>query len=379
MSASTSRFGGRNGLAALLFASLLGLGLLGVDVRSAGAQAQWGDAVMRHDPAWYGSAEARAMADSVLLYQSPQGGWPKSTNLAVPPRTPEDVPPPGRGRANSFDNDATTLPMEFLARMVTSTGEERYRHAFSRGLEYLFEAQYPSGGWPQFYPLREGYYSNITFNDDAMVRVLNILRDVSRGQAPYGFVETSTRARAAAAVERGVDLILKTQVQQNGTLTGWCAQYDPQTLKPAWARAYEPPSLSGNETVGILGFLMSLEQPDPRVVAAIEGGTEWLRSVAIQGLRVDNVTNAQGEPDRVVVADPSAPLLWARFYELVTDRPLFLGRSSVYHYSFSEIEAERRAGYGYYGTWPETLLERTYPDWKARLARTGMASPAPAS
>lgn len=339
--------------------------------------AQWSPAVLRQETSWYGSAAARSVADAVTQYQSPQGGWPKSTNLAIAPTTEADVPPPGQGRANTIDNDATTLPMEFLARMVTATGEPRYRQAFERGLGYLFAAQYPNGGWPQFYPLRDGYYSHITFNDDAMVRVLILLKDTAEGAGPYGFVDTPTRARAAVAVEQGVDLILRTQIQQNGKLTGWCAQYDAETLKPAWARAYEPPSLSGNETVGILTFLMSIERPGPQVVAAVEGGVEWLRSVAVEGSRLEAFTTADGQADKRLVADANAPPLWARFYELVTDRPLFLGRDSVYRYSLSEIESERRGGYNYMGTWPSALLNETYPGWKERTTGAIAASVSP--
>lgn len=74
------------------------------------SQIQWGSSLLKKDPDWYSSAEARVVANSVIQYQSPQGGWPKSTDLAKPPRTPADVPPPGQGRANSVDNEATTLP-----------------------------------------------------------------------------------------------------------------------------------------------------------------------------------------------------------------------------------------------------------------------------
>ncbi len=327
-------------------------------------QVRWGPAVLQQQPAWYGSAEAHAVADSVIQYQSPQGGWPKSTDLAVPPRSAEDIPPPGGGRANSLDNDATTLPMQFLARVAQTTGEVRYREAVARGIDYLLAAQYPNGGWPQFFPLRNGYYSRITFNDDAMVRVLSVLRDAAAGQPPYGFVDENRRARAAAAVARGVDCILRTQITQGGRVTAWAAQYDEQTLAPAWARSYEPPSLSGSESVGIVRFLMSLDHPTPAVVAAVQGAVRWFGEVAIHGVRVEEVTDAHGRKDRRVVTDAAAAPLWARFYELGTNRPIFLGRDSVVRYVFSEVEAERRGGYNYYGTWPATLLAEEYPRWR---------------
>ena len=56
---------------------------------------------------------------------------------------------------------------------------EAWNNAFRRGLDYLLKAQYPNGGWPQFYPLRNGYWSHITYNDDAMAGVLELLRDVA--------------------------------------------------------------------------------------------------------------------------------------------------------------------------------------------------------
>jgi PelA/Pel-15E family pectate lyase len=327
---------------------------------------RWGEAVLRQPPSWYGSAEARAVADNVLQYQSPQGGWPKSTDLATSPRTPDDVPRPGDGRANSLDNEATTLPMAFLARVAHATGAAKYRDSFLRGVDYLLAAQYPNGGWPQFWPRREGYYSRITYNDGAMIRTMTILRGVAAGQPPYDFVDASRRNRAGDAVARGIDCILKTQIQQDGKLTAWCAQHDEKTLEPAWARAYEPPSLSGAESVGIVRFLMSIEEPTPQIAAAVEGAVAWLRSVARTGVRLESIRGDEGRRERRLVPDPNAPPLWARFYELGTNRPLYLDRDSVFRYDFAEIGYERRSGYAYHGAWATELLTRDYPQWRQK-------------
>jgi PelA/Pel-15E family pectate lyase len=264
----------------------------------------WNDEVLRQPSAWYGSAAARTLADSVMRYQSAQGAWPKDTDLSVPPRSPDEAAPPGGDRANTIDNGATTLPMRFLAMVAEATGDEKYRASVIRGLDYLLAAQYPNGGWPQFYPLRDGYYSRITFNDNAMINVMTLLRDVDRGASPYGFVDGSRRAQAASAVARGITVILRTQIKQNGRLTAWCAQHDEKTLEPAWARAYEPPSTSGAETVGIVRFLMSVEQPTPEIIASVEAAVAWLRSVAMSGVRVDRIARADGRTERVLVRMP---------------------------------------------------------------------------
>ena len=345
---------------------LLALALILSSAVAAEPPRRWSSDVLDHDAAWYASSEARALADSVIQYQSPQGGWPKSTNLAVPPRTPDDIPPPGRGRANSLDNEATTLPIAFLARMANATGEAKYRNSFLRGVDYLLAAQYPNGGWPQFWPLRDGYYSRITYNDGAMIRAVTILRYVAGGQAPYDIVDASRRRRAADAVAHGIDCILKTQIKQDGKRTAWCAQHDEKTLKPAWARAYEPPSLSGGESVGIVRFLMLIEEPTPEVVAAIEGAVAWFRSVAMKGVRHESIRGNDGRRERRLVPDPDAPPLWARFYELRTNRPLYLDRDSVFRYDFTEISYERRSGYSYHGTWAASLLTTEYPAWRQK-------------
>ena len=328
----------------------------------------WNAELLRKPAEWYATPDARAIADSVVQFQSPQGAWPKNTDLATPPRTPQDVPQPGDGLTNTIDNGATTMPMQFLALVHQRSAEARYRDAFGRGLKYLLEAQYPNGGWPQFYPLRDGYYSRITFNDNAMVNVLELLRAVAAGTAPYAFVDEGLRRQAAGAVDRGIDVILRSQLRRDGRLTAWCAQYDEQTLAPAWARNYEPPSLSGSETVGIVRFLMAIERPPPAVVSAIDGAVAWLESVKVRGKRVEERTDAEGR-DRRAVDDPSAPPLWARFYDLETNRPIFLGRDRVVHADFNDIERERRAGYAYYGTWPARLLADEYPRWRARVER----------
>ena len=309
---------------------------------------------------WFQSEEGRRIADNVLTWQTPHGGWPKNRDTASEPfdGKSEDL-------HATFDNSATTGELRFLARAFRATNELRYQQAFLKGLSHILEAQYPNGGWPQFYPLSKGYPRHITFNDDAMVRILELLRDVSES-SDYRFLKTEDHTKAEAAVIKGIDCILRTQIKQNGKLTAWCAQHDEKTLEPAWARSYEPPSLSGAESVGIVRFLMSVEEPTPEIIAAIEGSVEWFRSVTIHGMRLEKFTDAEGQDNRRIVADPDAGPLWARFYEIGSNRPIFLDRDSVVRYSFSEIGQERRTGYAYYGGWAAKLLADEYPRWREK-------------
>lgn len=324
----------------------------------------WGD-VLKQPKEWYASVEAARIAESVLDYQADSGGWIKNVDMIDPP-SEEFLSGDGRNRS-TIDNNATTTQLSFLARVNDAQASSRWADAIERGIEYLLEAQYENGGWPQYYPLRKGYYSHVTYNDDAMIRVLRLLRSIEEKQYPWQSVEEETRLRTVAAVESGIECILATQVRVDGQLTAWCAQHDVETLAPAKARAYELPSLSGSESVGITRFLMGIEEPSPRVVAAVEGAVAWMSKVAIPGMRSKRFLDESGQRDRVLEADPNSDV-WARFYEIGGDRPIFVGRSGEIHYDFQKVEQERRGGYGYYGSWPKDLISKEYPEWRRRLA-----------
>jgi len=341
----------------LLFAALLPALLAGA--------VRWNE-VLKQPAEWYATPEARAVAASIVQYQTPAGGWPKNTDMTVPPSAEFLANAQPDHRAPTIDNGATTTQLGCLARVITATDDAGLRAAFERGFDYLLAAQYANGGWPQYFPLRPGYYTHITYNDNAMVNVLEVLREAAAGRAPYAFVDADRRHRAAAAVEKGIECILRTQVQQGGKLTGWCAQHDETTFAPAPARNFEPASLSGGESTALVRFLLEVPQPSPGVIAAVEGAMQWFESVRITGLRVDRSPGADGGKDARVVADPAAPVLWARFYDLGTNRPIFVGRDQVVRYDFNEIERERRTGYGYLGTWPAQLLAKDYPRWRAK-------------
>ncbi len=348
---------------------------LRVDPATAPAQfapVKWHE-VLRQPAAWYASADARAMADVVLQYQLPVGGWPKNREMSLPPAAEAGARPgpvPEDEQMATIDNGATHTQLRFLARVISATnGGSAHQAAVAKGLEYLLAAQYPNGGWPQFFPLRRGYYSHITFNDDAMASVLGVLDDVARARPPFRFVDPALRPRAAAAVARGIDCILRCQVVDQGVRTVWCAQHDEQTLAPAPARKFEPVALSGGESVGVVRFLMEIDDPSPEVIAAVEAAVAWFRRAQIAGLRYERAS-APGTTrgwDRVVTPDPSAPPIWARFYELGTGRPIFIGRDAKVHYALADIEYERRTGYSWYVRTPARLLAEDYPAWRRRL------------
>lgn len=339
------------------------------------AEVRWRE-INDQPAAWYAGDEARTIAASIRQYQTESGGWPKNHDMTQPPSAEFLAETAYDHRAPTIDNSATYTEIRFLARVASASGDEGNRAAVRRGLDYLLAAQYANGGWPQYFPLIPGYYTHITFNDDATVGVLDLLRDVAAGQAPFAWVDAKLRARAAAAVEKGIACILRCQIVVAGKRTVWCAQHDEITFEPVPARAYEHVSLSGSESIGIVRFLMGLDHPSPEVTAAIEGAIAWFELAKLTGIRLETppASNLPHGHDRVVVADPAAPPLWARFYEIGTNRPIFGGRDTVIRYSLAEIEPERRGGYRWYLDEPAQLLARDYPRWLKKQAK-GVAKP----
>lgn len=321
---------------------------------------------------WYGGEEAIRIADNLLLYQRDTGGWAKNVDMAVAlsPQQKTELAKEKSLTDSTIDNGATYIQLNFLAKVITANKDHaRFKDSFFKGLDYLFAAQYPNGGWPQFYPDLKGYYRHITFNDNAMVGVLTLFRQIVQRQPEFTFVNEARRQKAERAVQRGIECILKTQIRVNGKLTVWCAQHDEKTLEPAPARTYEKISLSGAESVGIVRFLMGIENPSPQVREAIESAVAWFRTSKLTGIKVVEKQDASfpNGRDRVVVLDATAPPIWARFYEIGTNRPIFCGRDGIIKFSLAEIEHERRTGYSWYSNAAASLLADAYPKWQKKL------------
>src|SRR5882724_5767968 len=312
------------------------------------------------------------IADNMLVYQRSVGGWPKHignenidySKKLTPAERAAFIDDAGMNDA-TIDNNATTKEIRYLVKAYTRTKNKNYLQAAEKGIRYLLKMQYQSGGFPQFYPDKSLYRSEITYNDNAMVNALNVLDDVALGLDGLDIVDPSLKDPSADAVKRGIACILRTQIKVKGKLKTWCAQYDSQTFQPAKARAYELPSLSGSESVGIVKFLMRIPDPSPSVIDAIDNAVEWFHKVKIDGYQFATVRDASQPKgfDRVLQAS-SGSTIWARFYDIDTDQPFFCGRDGIRKTAVKDIEYERRTGYAWYGEWPRELLEKDYPAWR---------------
>ena len=324
------------------------------------------------------------VAENMLLLQTASGGWSKhhlgrkvDYTLALGDAEQAALRAADRRDDATLDNKATTSEIAYLARAHRKTGNPAYLAAAGRGVEYLLQAQYANGGWPQYYPDRSSYRHQITLNDDAMVRAIGLLQDIAEGRGDLVALTPQYGVRAATAAQHGIDSLLALQLRIDGVPTIWAAQYDENTLQPATARAYELPALAVSESVGVLRLLMRQPEPDVRLVAAVDAATAWLDAHRLHDLateRFDAPDEESGQDVRVV-ARPGASL-WARFYDLESQQPMFVNREGQ-RVVFSELPNERRAGYAWYGTWPEKLLLQEIPRWR-KIHASGPARAVPA-
>ena len=204
-----------------------------------------------------------------------------------------------------------------------------------------------------------------------MIGVTSLLKDTADGKEAFAFVPEEMRRQCGQAVQRGIDCILKCQIKVDGKPAVWCAQHDHVTFEPRKARSYELASLSGGESVGIVRFLMQIEYPGDEVIRAIEGAAAWFERSKLEGIklvRVEDDAKPKGY-DHVVVADPTAPPMWARFYDIQTSRPIFCSRDGLTRRTLAEISHERRNGYSWLGYYAQELLEQDLPAWKRRRGR----------
>lgn len=318
-------------------------------------------------------ATVDSVAERMLVYQRNYGGWPKAI---LEKKVDYNIPLTAQERMSiiqdaghddaTIDNKATSREIIYLAHAYAVTKNEAYLHAVRKGLDYILKAQYDNGGWPQYYPNKKIYRAQVTYNDDAMINVLNILQDVAESKEDYAVLYSDYGKKAQIAVDKGISCILKTQVSIGGKPTIWAAQYDEKTLLPAKARAFELPSLSSSESAGIVRFLMRQQHPSDQVISAIRYAIQWFDEAKIAGYkteRIDDPKQPKGK-DVVVVADP-ASVIWARFYDLETMKPLFVGRDSIPKKTLAEIDNERRTGYAWYGVWG-AKLPNEYAKWKKK-------------
>jgi PelA/Pel-15E family pectate lyase len=343
-----------------------------------------------HPAEWFTSDEALRAAHNIITYQVADGGWSKNIDMVSNPRAPGDLydadnmnrfPDPADfdkpvdeswHYIATLDNDSTWMQIRFLAHVTTAllaahrdADAAPIRASVERGVQYLLASEYPNGGWPQVWPLEGGYHDAITINDDAMTHAVEILHDVSEGAADYGFLSPELKRRAGPASARGIECLLRLQVETNGVKTAWAQQYDALTLEPTSARNYEMAALSSDESFSIVEFFMGLPNPAPAEVAAVHAAAGWMTKTEILGYRYGSgnfsADRASSDGRKLTAVEGAGPI-WARYYQISTNQPIFGDRDKTIHDSVNELSRERRNGYAWYNSAGVAVLVH-YKTW----------------
>ncbi len=152
----------------------------------------------------------------------------------------------------------------------------------------------------------------------------------------------------------------------DGKRTIWAQQHDALTLAPVAARNYEPAALATGESAALLIYLMQLPHPSPAVVAAIQSGVDWLKSAAIHDQAFvggRGLPSSSGAPSgRHLEPQAGAAPIWARFYSITTEKPVFGDRDKTIHDTVADLSLERRNGYAWYSAGPQKALD-AYAAW----------------
>ena len=180
----------------------------------------------------------------------------------------------------TFDDGATTEPIMFLLRLYMKTLDPAYKAALDKALDFILEAQYPNGGWPQHYPLNNEktpagfpqYPVYYTLNDGVLQDNVSTLLEAYEALGDERYLESA---------KKGGDFLMIAQGPKEQA--GWAEQYD-MNLKPAWARTHEPPGFMPRETFESVYTLerLFLFTGDRRFLRPIEDAFDWLEKVKLE-------------------------------------------------------------------------------------------------
>lgn len=279
-------------------------------------------------------AAARDAAHCLVRGQLHSGGWQDHIDFSEDLRRKlayrVDGPAGKKARnISTFDDDKTQSAVRFLIAydQATKFSDAKVHEAVLFALESILKSQFPNGGfaqafekpidasqhkiakakypesWPKEYPGGD-YWWFYTLNDNNISRIVDalLLADEVYSDDP--------RYRQAAL--RTADFLLLAQMPE--PQPAWAQQYNFE-MEPAWARKFEPPAISGSESQEVIRSLMQIYEitGDKRYLETLPRALEYLK-------------RSQIEPGKL-----------ARFYELKSNRPLYMTRQYQLTYESNDL------------------------------------------
>ncbi|MBK9167172.1 MAG: hypothetical protein IPM24_06875 [Bryobacterales bacterium] len=238
----------------------------------------------------------------------------------------------GKRGVTNLDDNVTQSAVRAMMRLdrALKFQDKQIHESVKFALDKLIQAQYPIGAWPQRFnkppdhskfPVKRAsypatwdrkwpgpnYQNHYTFNDNTIADAIDMMLEAAR-------IYNEPRYKASA--EKGGQFILMAQMPD--PQPAWAQQYDAN-MHPAWARVFEPPSVTGGESQGIMRMLMVLyrETGDKKYLEPIPRALAYLKKSVLPP--TDRQVQARSRIQGPVMA---------RFYELQTNKPLYITKGS---------------------------------------------------
>ena len=286
---------------------------------------------------------ARDVARALVKGQYCSGGWDYYIEFDPAKRTQFPYRADGRcgsgptasQRPTTLDDNVTQAAVRVLMRVDRELDfKDGDIHAAARfALDRLVKAQYPNGAWPQRltqapdpkeFPVRQAsypeswsktwpranYFTHYTFNDNSIVDAIDLMLEAAR---------IYEEPRYLASAGKGGDFILLAQMPE--PQPGWAQQYDRE-MHPAWARSLEPPSITGGESQSVMRALILLyrETGRKKYLEPLPRALAYYRKSILPDADKPSEIRRRACPGRTPCA--------ARFYELKTNRPLYITKGT---------------------------------------------------
>jgi hypothetical protein len=273
---------------------------------------------------------ARETAEALVYGQLESGGWTQTIHFSTAQRMGKYRNGKGGSwNASSLDDDQTqaALLMLVLTDRALDFKHAAIHEAAQFGLKALLAAQFPNGAFPQVWtgPVEKkpvvaakfpdydwktvgrvkDYWNYYTLNDGLAGTVAEILITAH---------EVYKDPACKAALEKLGDFLILAQMP--APQPGWCQQYS-YDMVPIWARKFEPPAITGWESQDAMETLLKVFRHTgaKKYLEPIPRALEYLKKYVLPDGRV------------------------ARYYELRTNKPLYMDSSYQLTYDDSAAPA----------------------------------------
>lgn len=202
----------------------------------------------------------------------------------------------------TFDDRVTPDAAQFLLRFYNLSQDGAYREPVLKALDFVLQAQYPNGAWPQRFPLRDeyshdgfpDYTSFYTLNDGATQANIELLLEAHK---------TLGDPRYYAAAQLAADALIAMHGPE--TQGCWAEQYGPD-MQPIAARTHEPAGYVVRESIGAMTVLARfyLMTGDRRYLEPVPACLDWF--------------------DRINQESAEASYPRPRYWEPGTNKPIYV-------------------------------------------------------